>query len=217
MNTRRHIIFDLDGTLIDSKPEILKTYKLVFNEIPPKVMPDVGALNYGLNINDLLHGVYGAGAKEIAPAKALFASIYDISDYKETLLYKDVKEVLMALKRDGFELYIATNKRYVPTMRILEIKGLAGLFSNIIANEKIPGMMYTKRQMIAELKLAGSFCDGYMVGDSVSDIVAGKEEKLRTIAVNYGYETEEVLVALNPEYSASGFQNLYTFVINDSK
>ncbi len=40
MTDRRHIIFDLDGTIIDSKNEILKTYKIVFGKVPPAIAPD---------------------------------------------------------------------------------------------------------------------------------------------------------------------------------
>ncbi len=81
----------------------------------------------------------------------------------------------------------------------------------------VPGIIYTKQQMIAEIKHAGSFSHGYMVGDSVSDIVAGKEEMLETIAVNFGYEREDVLATVNPTMITESFQNLYRFVLRNSQ
>jgi len=121
-NKKHHIIFDLDGTLIDSKNEILKTYRLVFNEVPPATMPDLEKLNYGLTIFDLLKGIYVEDDDKIVKAKTLFSSVYDHSDFAETNLYEGVYETLSALKHEGYEMHIATNKRYVPTTRILEAK-----------------------------------------------------------------------------------------------
>jgi phosphoglycolate phosphatase len=214
MGKQKHIIFDLDGTIIDSKNEILKTYNIVFNEIAPKVFPDLKLLNYGLTLQSLLKGVYGADEEDkLIKAKQRFVSIYDSSDFKETKLYEGVSETLHFLKENGCELYIATNKRLSPTIRILEIKGIKQLFSSVMANEMQPGFTLTKQQMIAELKNKYLFSEGFMVGDSVSDILAGKEEKLITIAVNYGYEHPDLLVAKNPDFTTDYFGNLSTFVL----
>ena len=213
----QHIIFDLDGTIIDSKNEILKTYKLVFEEIRPAVAPVVDKLNSGLTLGDLLKSVYGNEPEKIAKAKLLFASVYDNSDYSETTLYDGVIDILNALKQEGAEMYIATNKRLLPTKRILEKKQISDLFSHIMANEMEPGVTLTKRQMIAGLKQLGDFTEGFMVGDSITDIQAGNEEKLWTVAVNYGYETEDALAAQNPSFSIDHFEKLYTFVTEAAK
>ena len=203
-----HIIFDLDGTIIDSKEEILKTYKIVFNTIIPSVPPDVEGLNYGLTLNGVLSGVYGSEADKIEAAKQLFASIYDNSDYAETHLYESVVETLRLLKQEGNELYIATNKRLSPTLKILDAKNIRHLFSFVAANEMQPGITLTKQQMVGQLKKQGGFTSGFMVGDSASDIQAGINEDLKTIAVTYGYEHKDVLTALNPTYSIDHFQQI---------
>ena len=120
---------------------------------------------------------------------------------------------LQYLKDQGHEMYIATNKRLFPTKRILEIKGINELFSGIMANEMQTGITPTKRQMIAELKKSGGFEEGFMVGDSVSDIMAGNAEKLVTIAVTYGYEHAGLLAAQNPNYTIDNFGELKTIIV----
>ena len=112
MNRLQHIIFDLDGTLIDSKNEILKTYKQVFSDVRPLHKPDTDSLNYGLTLNDVLKSVYHEETDKIVVAKQLFASLYDVSDYKETTLYEGVAENLEALVSEGFVLYIALHNIY---------------------------------------------------------------------------------------------------------
>lgn len=206
----QHIIFDLDGTIIDSKKEIQKVYRMVFDHIPPPAYPEVEKLDYGLNINNLLASVYGEGSSLIPQAKSMFSATYDKSDFEETTLYEGVYDTLQQLKENGNILYIATNKRYTPTLRILEVKEILNLFSSVFANEMQPGISLNKRQMIAAVKQKGLFLSGYMVGDSIYDIMAGKEENLTTIAVTYGYDDEAHLMAKNPDYIIHHFKDLYT-------
>ena len=208
----KHIIFDLDGTIIDSKNEILKTYRRVFELVPPGTYVDANKLNYGININDLLRSVYGDDAASRVAAKKLFSSIYDTSDYRETHLYDGVPETLDFLKAQGHQLYIATNKRYAPTLRILEAKKIKHLFSEIVGYEMQPGIALTKQDMVAELKRLSGFTEGFMVGDSIGDILAGNNEHLTTVAVTYGYETEAILAAHDPGYIISSFSQLVDLI-----
>jgi len=209
---KTHVIFDLDGTLIDSKAEILATYLKVFEVIKPENPPDVKRLNYGSTINDLLGTVYKTDPDKIPEAKKMFASIYDNSDYTDTTIYEGVTETLRLLKNSGATLHIATNKRWLPTKRILEIKGISDFFDQIMANEMQPGITPTKKEMIAMIKENAGFEKGFMVGDSMTDIIAGNDEKLVTIAVTYGYENEKVLLTANPRFIIDRFERICTFV-----
>ena len=212
---KKHIILDLDGTIIDSRNEILKTYCIVFDKIVPDKSPEIDKLNFSLTLHGLFQTVYAENEQDkIVAAKKLFASIYDQSDYLETMLYEGVIDTLHQLKQQGHELYIATNKRLSPTMRILEKKCIKDLFSFIMANEMQPGVTPTKRQMIAELKQLGKFEHGFMVGDAVSDITAGKEENLVTVAINYGYDPPELLATKNPDFSIDHFELLLAIIQN---
>lgn len=207
-----HIIFDLDGTLINSKPEILRTYRSVFSSIIPAVPPDFNVINFGATINEVLKSIYGTETDKIREAKKMFASIYDHSDYTETILYEGVEEILNYLKRKGNSLYIATNKRYSPTVRILEKKNIADFFLAVMANEMQPDKTLLKEEMIADLKERYSFSEGYMVGDSMTDIVAGKNQNLKTIAVTYGYENRDIFADQNPTYIVDSFHELKSLI-----
>lgn len=200
-----HIIFDLDGTLIDSKPEIIYTYKEVFKQIPPTRPVDFTKMNFGATLRTVLAEVYANDVDLTERARALFASLYDTSDFKETFLYDGVLETMQALRQLGHKLYVATNKRQPPTKRILELKGFSAVIVDFITSDAPDGKVRSKEDMIGELKARFGFRNGFMVGDSGTDIRAGRIEKLRTVAVTYGYEDINSVLAEKPEFVIDSF------------
>lgn len=196
----KNIIFDLDGTLIDSKLEVLNTYKKVIDEITPLQKFDETNIDYGANLNTVLSSIYKSETEKIAQAKQLFVNSYDNSNYDDTLLYSEVIDALAYLKNKKYNLFIATNKRHTPTIKLLETKKLTHFFTDIIGNEIQPGISINKTKMIELLKEKHLFTSGYMIGDTIGDIEAGINNNLDTIAVLYGYGTLTELSSLKPNY-----------------
>ena len=207
----KHIIFDLDGTLIDSKEEILNTYQIVFNEIKPQVI-NLALINYGATLQDVLSNVYGEERDKIEKAKIMFSTIYDGSDYHQTNLYDNVLKALTYLKTKKYNMYVATNKRHVPTLKILNHKNLSDFFSDVITSDIRVERVLSKAEMISELKKKYAFSDGFMVGDTSSDIKAGNIENLKTIAVTYGYENRDIFAHCNPSYTIDSFDEIIKIV-----
>lgn len=209
----KHIIFDLDGTIIDSKPEIISTYTKVFSEIPVSQPVDFDLVDFGATLNQVLLYIYKNEPDKIALAKQLFAQLYDTSAFEDTLVYDGVYRTLDILKEQGLALYIATNKRYTPCEKILKAKGLEPYFTDIMAAEMQPGITLSKSEMISFLMAKNGFKQGFMIGDTIGDITAGKVNSLTTIAVSYGYQHISELEAIKPDYMAHSFENLIKFVL----
>ena len=207
-----HLIFDLDGTIIDSREEIKANYEVVFRQIPPKQPVDTAGLDYSINITELLKSVYGNDEAKVGLAKRLFSEKYDNSNFSATPLYEGIVDALRFLHGRGHRLYIATNKRMIPTTRILELKGIRQLFADIFANEMIPGRSLPKPVMLAELKNRYQMSTGFMIGDSIGDLVAARKAGLTAVAVGWGYENREVLMTGTPDYFITSIENLCTFV-----
>jgi len=212
MSTKQHIIFDLDGTLIDSKPEIISTYKKVFEEIVPPHVIEYEEINYGNTLTAILEKVYNQNDNLIEKAKLLFSEIYDHSNYENTLLYSDVFEVLHQFHSKEFILHIATNKRLQPTVNILKSKGIFHLFTSVVTHDLIKDKPLSKSDMVKLICQEQSVSKGFMVGDSSQDIQAGFDANLETIAALYGYEKKEELLRNNPKFVINQFKELNTII-----
>ena len=213
MEETKHIIFDLDGTIIDSKAEIISTYQKVIEQIPTEFKVDLTAIDFGANLNQVLAYIYQTDVSKIPAAKDLFANLYDNSNFEKTVVYEKVHETLTKLLDNGKSLYVATNKRHIPSQKILEIKQLKPYFKDIIGNEMSPNVSMTKSKMIEYLMNKHNFKNGFMIGDTVGDIDAGKANGLTTIAVSYGYQRIEELEKVSPNYISNSFENLLKFVL----
>lgn len=215
MTARPPIIFDLDGTLIDSRPEIAATYQRVCEAIPPAQPPALETLNYGATLPSILSAIYGNDGEKIAAARERFVAIYDQSDYKDTLLYPQVMRVLDALHTAGFPMHIATNKRLTPTKKILAAKGILKYFQGIISSDVDGAALISKTQMVQRLCQQYAIGSGYMVGDADTDIEAGHLCGLFPVAVLYGYEKKEKLLEKNPKFVIHQFSDLHTLLLSE--
>ncbi|MES1221464.1 MAG: HAD family hydrolase [Bacteroidota bacterium] len=210
------IIFDLDGTLIDSKPEIQEAFRKTFSEVPPASVVEFDAINFGATLNSVLDSVYKSDSALISKAKQKFSEIYDTSSYINTLLYPHVEDTLKKLDEMGCNMYIATNKRLVPTLKILEKKNILQWFKTVKASDMIAGETISKQKMIEQICSENEIQQGYMIGDTIQDIQAGNAAKLITIAATYGYETQELLQKENPTFAINSFLEIIDIINSKS-
>lgn len=204
---KEHLIFDLDGTLIDSRPEIWATYQKVFSELPPAPGVNVEKLDMGQTLMTILRGIYH-NESTVLKARQLFLNLYDHSDFEVTPLYEGVINTLADLTKKGYTLHIATNKRYVPAKRILEKKGVLRYFKSVAANEMVSGVLRTKEEMLYEICQNNTISLAYMIGDTSVDMEAATRSGIRAIAVLYGYELPDRLMAYQPYYNIHKISDL---------
>jgi phosphoglycolate phosphatase len=186
----KSIIFDLDGTLIDSAPCILAGFEYVLkvngieplvpltsSVIGPPLLPTLKMLG---GINDETKLLQMAGQ---------FKNFYDLDACLLSRPYDAVDFGLKKLGENGFELHIATNKRYTPTRNILKYLGWDGLFTSVYTLDKDGASFNSKSVMIeSQLKDFGlSACQAIYVGDRVEDMEAAQKNQLNFIGVSWGY------------------------------
>lgn len=202
-----HIIFDLDGTLIDSAPAILASFQAAFAAAGRSPVRSITSDIIGPPLNETLQLLSGtADAQVLSTLTEHFKAAYDDEGLKQTLAYPGVDAMLHALHAHGIELHIATNKRLFPTLRILELLGWRPLFKSVYALDMVTPRIRDKATMIERLldeQHIGPHQAAY-VGDRLEDGEAANANALPFFAATWGYG------AIDPDALAPGWTHLAT-------
>ena len=185
-----HVLFDLDGTLIDSAPAIVTSFRDAFNRagIAPVISIDDSIIGPPLTETlELLSG--STDADQIAALAEHFKASYDTTGLLQTAAYDGIDEMLRALRAAGLSLSIATNKRILPTRLIIEHMGWSELFDHIYALDLFKPRLANKAEMIRRL-LADQgipLASSVYVGDRSEDGESADANALPFIATTWGY------------------------------
>lgn len=203
----RLVAFDLDGTLIDSLPDLAVAVDAMLLELgkpaagEAKVGDWVGNGSHKL-IERALHDALGnmPDAEYVAMAHARFLHHYAEAPSARTRVYPGVHEALAALRERGIIVALITNKPQAFIAPILESMELADYFDLTLGGDSLSRKKPDPAPLlhVAEhFKVAPAHC--LMVGDSRHDIEAGKRAGFRTLAVPYGYNHGEPVALSRPD------------------
>lgn len=206
------VLIDLDGTLTDPKVGITTSARYGLNKIGHPIADDV-------NIDWIIGPPLKASL-----AKILNVSIYDdlaeqallgyrerfaVTGLFENLVYPSVAETLKALNERGYNLYVATAKPTIYAKQILEHFNLAQYFKVIYGSE-LTGERTNKAELIAYIleqeKLKAEHC--LMIGDREYDILGARKNGIETIAVEYGYGSNDELNEAEPKARIQQFADV---------
>ncbi|NVN89013.1 MAG: HAD family hydrolase [Desulfuromonadales bacterium] len=184
------IIFDLDGTLIDSSPSILNCFGHALSEAGLQPLVPLNDSLIGPPLRQTLINLTGLTDNSLLDRLVDgFKECYDTVGYKATQVYNGVEDMLGHLAECNIPLAIATNKRRVPTMKILEHLGWEKYF-RIVGTLDTPLPPYrSKAEMIGSLlrKLEVEAEVSLYVGDKREDGEAAAANAMPFCAVGWGY------------------------------
>lgn len=186
----RAILFDFDGTLIDSAASVLASlgHALQKSNVTP-VVPLERTL-IGPPLRKTLTTLVGRDDSALLDVLAqAFRDDYDTRGYQRTEVYAGVPEMLRGLRTRDIALHIVTNKRIAATRRILDHLGWTHWFAGIYALDALEPAAPNKPQLVAEVlrreHLAAT--STWMVGDSAEDRRSAETNALRFFAATWGY------------------------------
>ena len=199
------VIFDMDGTLVDSKKDITITInyirKLRYNLEPVSEELVVEAINmHERNLPYIFYGTKNYEQKD----KELFEQHYIKQCTQNSYLYDDVKEMLQTLYDSSIKLSVATNASSMFAKRMLEHLEVAHLFDNIIGADMVKHSKPDPQMLNMILKSYDFKLDAdkaWMVGDNSKDILSAKNALIDAVFVTWGFskESECKLVAKEPK------------------
>ncbi|GHU06241.1 phosphatase [Betaproteobacteria bacterium] len=199
-----HVLFDLDGTLIDSAPAILASYRAAFADCGIEPACAIDQRLIGPPLNETLRLLMGRDDEALFERLAqAFKQRYDTTGYRQTVAYAGVDALLAQLRADGRKLHIATNKRLHPTRLILEQFGWDDHFASVYALDMVTPRLADKATMLGRQLVEQGVARGaaIYIGDRAEDGVAATANGLAFIAATWGYDSGAV--TLNPAWIAA--------------
>lgn len=188
---RRSVVFDLDGTLVDSAPGVLAAFARAFAAHGREPVVPLDRRVVGPPLRRTLALLAGSeDATLLDELGASFRAAYDGELCAAAEPYAGIPEALGRLAAAGTTLYIATNKRDLPTRRLLGALGWGALFRGIRCSDTGGGPAATdKRTTLATLVREHGIEPPFalMVGDSIDDAEAAAHAAIGFVGVSWGY------------------------------
>lgn len=198
-----HVLFDLDGTLTDSRAGIARCIQHALGELGVMCPDEETLTEY---VGPPLAAAFSALLEtsdhaQIDRAIAAFRRRFEPVGMFENALYPGVAEAILELAAIGFRLSVVTAKPHVYATKILEHFGLADHFSRVYGPE-LADRTYSKEGLIRQACVMERLSphDAVMVGDRVEDILGAKANGLRSVAVLWGYGNDAELEAAQPDH-----------------
>jgi len=192
-STVHALIFDLDGTLIDSKRDLIQSVNAMLQGMGRETLHEDTISGYiGHGAPQLIGRALGNGATEADRERALkfFLAHYEEHKLDSTCTYPGVTEALDELR--GFSMAVLTNKPVRVSVRILEGLGLAKYFRAVYGGNsfetKKPDPLGARR-ILEEFGAAPE--EAMLVGDSEVDVQTARNAGTLAVTVNYGFGTHD--------------------------
>lgn len=193
------IAFDLDGTLVDTAPDLVGALNIILAQesLPPLPFDEV-RLMVGRGARALLErGFAAAGAPltaEQAPALVQrFIDVYLARIADESAPFPGVVEVLADLKAAGAKLVVCTNKLTNLSTALLDAVALSPFFEAVIGADLAPAAKPDGRHVAAAVAaVGGDLGRAVMIGDSVNDALGARNAGVPGVLVSFGYTEDPV-------------------------
>ena len=208
------VAFDLDGTLVDSAPDLVATLNVILHEsrLPTLTLQQARPM-VGRGARAMIEqGFAAAGepldADESRDLVRRFIAVYRERIALESRPFDGVEAALIDLAGAGAKLCVCTNKFTDLSVALLDALDLSRYFAAIVGPDLAPAPKPDGRHLIAAIEAAGGRIErAVMVGDSASDVGAARDARAPSIVVSFGY-TEIAAADLGGDHLIDHFADL---------
>jgi len=206
------IIFDLDGTLIDTAPDLIDTLNTILGrEGLPAIPYDEARALIGHGARSMLERGLAVAERPAGDIDRMFADF--VAYYAEHIAdrsrpFPGVEAALDTLAGRGCTFAVCTNKLEWLSVRLLKSLGLAERFAAICGQDTLGVQKPHPEALLGTLRRAGGYLDrAVMVGDSETDIATARAARMPVVAVDFGY-TAVPVGELGPDKIISHYRYL---------
>jgi phosphoglycolate phosphatase len=214
------ILFDLDGTLIETAPEIADAVNdtLAQFDLPPVTQQQVNDwIGHGTR-SLLIQALAEVGrttveavqaADSFPTIEAAFGVHYEQRCGTRSHLYPHVRETLQALRAEGIKLVVMTNKEGRYTQVVLDAHQLAPMFDRVISGDTLPVKKPNPAGIVDCLERFGVVRErALFVGDSSIDVATARNAQVTVWALPYGYNMGQPIESCHPDRVIADFSAL---------
>ena len=208
------VLFDFDGTLVDTAPGIVKTMQGTFLEMGLAV-PDESAVRQtiGLPLFDSLKHLGNFSDEDARRGVEIYRRLFATLELGNMSVFPGVAETLKELSSRGVRMAICTSRGQNSLHMILSSFGLEEYFEDFVTasdglrSKPAPDPVFA---LLERMKLRSD--ETLVVGDTTFDIQMGAAAGCRTVAVTYGNHSREKLESVRPDFLTDAFRNIPDYV-----
>ena len=217
METNLHLLWDMDGTLVNSEPEILATIEKSLATVGVKMSEAKVPLRIGPPVITVIRNSFPVGIlseEQLNEAVKAFRKIYDSSDYENTLPFDGIEDLI---NDSHYVHHIITNKPDLATHRILERKGWDGRVVEVLTPHTLEmefGHTMTKPELFKYCRAAYPEVSMVGIGDMAYDAKSAHAAGINSIGVLWGTGTREELEKVGCNYLVENVKQLKKLLTN---
>lgn len=209
------VVFDLDGTLAETAPDIMRTLNVILEQEKLSPLPLERARELvGAGARALIERGFRVSGRPLDEETLErlfqdFLGIYAEDVASNSYLYEGVVAAMQALAEDGYALAVCTNKPILHTRLILEHFGISGHFAAVAGRDSFAFHKPDPRHLTLTIEAAGGDPRrAVMIGDSRTDITTARAAGIPSICVPFGY-TDVPIEELEPDLVIQHFDELH--------
>jgi phosphoglycolate phosphatase len=216
LNNIQNLLFDLDGTLVDSSRTIGICVDYALGRLGISAAGGLPVASViGTPLLDIFRKQYEMTDEQADSAVAHYREHYDRLNQAGTEVYDSIPDVLSTLRQEGFRLFIATVKPTSVAEKVLNDLGLRPYFDGVAG----ASMGHERRDKASIIAHALRLFDlepahSVMIGDRDQDIIGAREHGLPCIAVSYGFGTRDELDSARPAHVVGHSTEILSLLVN---
>ena len=204
--SKRTLLLDLDGTLVDSAISVLDSLQFALRENGFSAAPILKKAIIGPPIEKILRSLIPeASEKSMVLVKKSFFKVYDEKNCVNCLVYDGSFHFLEKMKSLGMDVYLVTNKRERPTQQILLKHGLNKYFKKTYSIDSFHEQsISSKASLLSHIKSEENldYSEAIYIGDTAGDYLSCKDNELDFIFAEWGYGSSLMLDCIKaPNFS----------------
>ena len=206
------IIFDFDGTLVDSEITIYQCFQGITKHLAPERIDYAKNILIGPPLRETASEILGPNQQaKLDEFVKLFIEMHDEHAIENTQPYPGVIETLKKLSLKGISMAVATNKRYTPTIKLINHFNWQDYFTYIECSDS-QNQIKNKDEMIQEILKNNNFNKAFFIGDTVNDGLSANLNQLPFILARYGYGQDQDWSKVNVKRGIQKFSEILQLI-----